>query len=383
MAKRDYYEVLGINRSASKDEIKKAYRKLAMQYHPDRNPGDKKAEENFKEAAEAYEVLSHDDKRNQYDRFGHEGVRGSAFGSEGFSSVNDIFSHFSDIFGGSSIFDDFFGGGQTRSRSRGRGGGTPGSDLRVTLKLTLQEISTGVTKKIKIKKQVKCADCNGSGAEAGTSLKTCTVCQGSGEVRTVSRSVFGQFVNITTCSNCNGEGKTIDSPCKKCYGDGRYNDETNIKIEVPAGVEEGNYMTMRNEGNAGKRGGPNGDIIVVFQELKHQHFVRNGDDIVYDLFINFPQAALGSDVEVPTLIGKAMLRIDAGTQPGKVLRMRGKGIRHLQSSGSGDQLVRVNVAVPKKLNSKEKELLKQLSKLPNVSSLPDDKEQSFFSKFGL
>lgn len=383
MAKRDYYEVLGINRSASKDEIKKAYRKLAMQYHPDRNPGDKKAEENFKEAAEAYEVLSHDDKRNQYDRFGHEGVRGSAFGSEGFSSVNDIFSHFSDIFGGSSIFDDFFGGGQTRSRSRGRGGGTPGSDLRVTLKLTLEEISTGVTKKIKIKKQVKCADCNGSGAEAGTSLKTCTVCQGSGEVRTVSRSVFGQFVNITTCSNCNGEGKTIDSPCKKCYGDGRYNDETNIKIEVPAGVEEGNYMTMRNEGNAGKRGGPNGDIIVVFQELKHQHFVRNGDDIVYDLFINFPQAALGSDVEVPTLIGKAMLRIDAGTQPGKVLRMRGKGIRHLQSSGSGDQLVRVNVAVPKKLNSKEKELLKQLSKLPNVSSLPDDKEQSFFSKFGL
>ncbi len=383
MAKRDYYEVLGINRSASKEEIKKAYRKLAMQYHPDRNPGDKQAEENFKEAAEAYEVLSHDDKRNKYDRFGHEGVRGSAFGSEGFSSVNDIFSHFSDIFGGSSIFDDFFGGGQTRSRSRRRGTGTPGSDLRVTLKLTLEEIATGVTKKIKIKKQVKCTDCNGSGAEAGTSLKTCTVCQGSGEVRTVSRSVFGQFVNITTCSNCNGEGKTVDSPCKKCYGDGRFNDDTTIKIDVPAGVEEGNYMTMRSEGNAGKRGGPNGDIIVVFQELKHQHFVRNADDIVYDLFINFPQAAMGAEVEVPTLTGKAMLKIDAGTQPGKVLRMRGKGIKHLQSSGSGDQLVRINVAVPKKLNSKEKELLKQLSRLPNVSSLPDDKEKSFFSKFGL
>lgn len=383
MAKRDYYEVLGINRSASKEEIKKAYRKLAMQYHPDRNPGDKQAEENFKEAAEAYEVLSHDDKRNKYDRFGHEGVRGSAFGSEGFSSVNDIFSHFSDIFGGSSIFDDFFGGGQTRSRSRRRGTGTPGSDLRVTLKLTLEEIATGVTKKIKIKKQVKCTDCKGSGAEAGTSLKTCTVCQGSGEVRTVSRSVFGQFVNITTCSNCNGEGKTVDSPCKKCYGDGRFNDDTTIKIDVPAGVEEGNYMTMRSEGNAGKRGGPNGDIIVVFQELKHQHFVRNADDIVYDLFINFPQAAMGAEVEVPTLTGKAMLKIDAGTQPGKVLRMRGKGIKHLQSSGSGDQLVRINVAVPKKLNSKEKELLKQLSRLPNVSSLPDDKEKSFFSKFGL
>jgi len=383
MAKRDYYEVLGVNRGASKEEIKKAYRKLAMQFHPDRNPGDKKAEENFKEAAEAYEVLSHDDKRNKYDRFGHEGVRGSAFGSEGFSSVNDIFSHFSDIFGGSSIFDDFFGGGQTRGRSRRRGGGTPGSDLRVTLKLTLEEIATGITKKIKIKKQVKCTDCNGSGAEAGTSLKTCTVCQGSGEVRTVSRSVFGQFVNITTCSNCNGEGKTIDSPCRKCYGDGRYNDETTVKIDVPAGVEEGNYMTMRSEGNAGKRGGPIGDIIVVFQELKHRHFIRSADDIVYDLFINFPQAALGSEVEVPTLTGKAMLKIDAGTQPGKVLRMRGKGIKHLQSSGSGDQLVRVNVAVPKKLNSKEKDLLKQLSKLPNVSSLPDDEEKSFFSKIGL
>ncbi|MBT8390324.1 MAG: molecular chaperone DnaJ [Ignavibacteriaceae bacterium] len=382
MAKRDYYEILGINRSASNEEIKKAYRKLAMQYHPDRNEGDKVAEEKFKEAAEAYEILSHDDKRNTYDRFGHEGVRGSGFGTEGFSSVNDIFSHFSDIFGGSSIFDDFFGG-QTRGRSGRRTGGNPGSDLRVTLKLTLEEIATGVTKKIKIKKQVKCADCNGSGAEAGTSLKTCTVCNGSGEVRNVSRSVFGQFVNITTCSNCSGEGKTIDSPCKKCYGDGRYNDETALKIDVPAGVEEGNYMTVRGEGNAGKRSGPNGDIIVVFQEIKHRFFIRNGDDIVYDLFVSFPQAALGNEVEVPTLTGKAMLKIDAGTQPGKILRMRGKGIRHLQSSGSGDQLVRVNVTVPKKLNAKEKELLNQLSKLPNISYLPNEEQKSFFSKFGL
>jgi molecular chaperone DnaJ len=383
MSKRDYYEVLGVNKGASKDEIKKAYRKLAMQYHPDRNPGDKKAEENFKEAAEAYEVLSHDDKRNKYDRFGHEGVSGSAFGTEGFSSVNDIFSHFSDIFGGSSIFDDFFGGGQTRNRSYRKGTGTPGSDLRVTLKLTLEEIATGVTKKIKIKKQVKCTDCNGSGADAGTSLKTCPVCNGAGEVRTVSRSVFGQFVNITACSNCNGEGKTIDTPCKKCFGDGRYNEETTVNIEVPAGIEEGNYLTMRGEGNSGKRGGSNGDIIVVFQELKHKNFVRNADDIVYDLFINFPQAALGSEVEVPTLTGKAVLKIDAGTQPGRILRMRGKGIRHLQSSGTGDQLVRVNVTVPKKLNSKEKELLKQLSQLPNISSIPDDDEKGFFRKFGL
>ncbi len=383
MAKRDYYEVLGVNRNASKEEIKKAYRKLAMQYHPDRNPGDSQAEENFKEAAEAYEVLSHDEKRTKYDRFGHEGVRGSAFGTEGFSSVNDIFSHFSDIFGGSSIFDDFFGGSQTRGRGRRRTGGTPGADLRVTLKLTLEEIAKGVTKKIKIKKQVKCTDCNGSGAEAGTSLKTCPVCQGTGEVRSVSRSVFGQFVNITTCNNCNGEGKTVETPCKKCYGDGRYNDEETIKIDVPAGVQDGNYMSLRSQGNAGKRGGPNGDIVVVFQELKHEHFSRQEDDIIYDLFITFPQAALGDQVEVPTLNGKAMLKIDPGTQPGKLLKMKNKGIQHLQYSGMGDQIVRVNVVVPKKLNSKEKELLNKLNEMPNINSIPESEKKSFFSKFGL
>jgi molecular chaperone DnaJ len=383
MEKRDYYEVLGINRSASKEEIKKAYRKMAMQHHPDRNPGDSSAEEKFKEAAEAYEVLSHDDKRNQYDRFGHEGVRGSAFGTEGFSSVNDIFSHFSDIFGGSSIFDDFFGTGQNRSRNRQRTGGTPGADLRVTIKFTLEEIATGVTKKIKIKKQVKCTDCSGSGAEAGTSLKTCPVCSGSGEVRSVSRSVFGQFVNITTCSNCNGEGKTIETPCKKCYGDGRYTGEETIKIDVPAGVENGNYMTLRNQGNAGKRGGPNGDIVVIFQEIKHEHFIRQDDDIIYDLFVTYPQAALGEEVEVPTLNGKAMLKIDAGTQPGKLLRMKNKGIRHLQYSGSGDQIVRVNITVPKKLNSKEKEMLKELGEMPNINTIPESEKKSFFSKFGL
>jgi molecular chaperone DnaJ len=383
MTKRDYYEILGINKNASKEEIKKAYRKLAMQYHPDRNPDDKQAEENFKEAAEAYEILSHDDKRNQYDRFGHEGVRGSGFGSEGFSNVNDIFSHFSDIFGGSSIFDDFFGGGQTRGRNRRRTGGTPGADLRVTLKLTLEEIATGASKKIKIRKQVKCTDCNGSGAEAGTSLKTCPACQGTGEVRSVSRSVFGQFVNITTCSNCNGEGKTVEKPCKKCYGDGRYNDEETIKIDVPAGVQDGNYLTLRNQGNAGKRGGPNGDIAVIFQELKHQNFIRHDDDVIYDLFITFPQAALGDQVEVPTLNGKAMLKIDPGTQPGKLLKMKNKGIQHLQYSGIGDQIVRVNIAVPKKLSSKEKELLKQLSEMPNISSIPESEKKSFFSKFGL
>jgi molecular chaperone DnaJ len=382
MAKRDYYEVLGITRSATKEEIKKAYRKLAMQYHPDRNPGDKSAEDKFKEAAEAYEILSHDEKRNNYDRFGHEGVRGSGFGTDGFSNVNDIFSHFSDIFGGSSIFDEFFGGNQ-RGRTRRRGGGTPGSDLRVNLKLTLEEIATGITKKIKIRKQVKCKDCNGTGAQAGTSLKTCPVCNGSGEVKTVSRSVFGQFVNIQACNNCQGEGQVVDSPCKTCSGDGRVDDESTLKIDVPAGVEEGHYMTMRGEGNSGKRGGQPGDVIVVFQELRHEQFVRDKDDIIYNLFITFPQAALGTDIEVPTLTGKAMLKIDAGTQPGKMLKMKGKGIRHLNYSGSGDQIVKINVAIPQKLNSKEKDLIKQLSEMPNVKTSSDNEKNSFRSKFGL
>jgi len=382
MAKRDYYEVLGINRNATKEEIKKAYRKLAMQYHPDRNPGDKSAEDNFKEAAEAYEILSHDDKRNNYDRFGHEGVRGSGFGTDGFSSVNDIFSHFSDIFGGSSIFDEFFGGSQ-RGRSRRRGSGTPGSDLRVNLKLTLEEIATGITKKLKIRKQVKCNDCNGTGAQAGTSLKTCPVCNGAGEVKTVSRSVFGQFVNIQACNNCQGEGRVVDSPCKTCSGDGRIEDDSMIKIDVPAGVEDGQYMTLRGEGNSGKRGGQPGDILVVFQELKHDQFIREKDDIIYNLFVTFPQAALGDEVEVPTLTGKAMLKIDQGTQPGKMLKMKGKGIRHLNYSGSGDQIVRINVAVPQKLNSKEKDLIKQLSEMPNVKNSSDSEKNNFFSKFGL
>jgi len=382
MTKRDYYEILGINRNATKDEIKKAYRKLAMQYHPDRNPDDKEAEEKFKEAAEAYEILSHDDKRNNYDRFGHEGVRGSTFGSEGFSSVNDIFSHFSDIFGGSSIFDEFFGGSQ-RGRTRRRGSGTPGSDMRVTLKLTLEEIATGISKKIKIKKQVKCNDCNGTGAQAGTSLKTCPVCNGAGEVKTVSRSVFGQFVNITACHNCNGEGQVVDSPCRKCSGDGRVQDETTINIEVPAGVQDGNYMTLRGEGNSGKRGGQSGDIIVVFQELPHDNFIRENDDIIYNLFVTFPQAALGAEVEVPTLTGKAILKVDPGTQPGKMLKMKGKGIRHLNYSGSGDQIVRINVAIPQKLNSKEKEIIKKLSEMPNVKTSSENEKKNFFSKFGL
>ncbi len=381
MAKRDYYEVLGVSKNASKEELKKAYRKLAMQYHPDRNPGNKEAEEMFKEAAEAYEILNDDNKRARYDRFGHEGVKGSGFGSQGFSDVNDIFSHFSDIFGGgSSIFDDFFGGGQQRGRQRGRG--VPGSDLKVTLKLTLEEIAEGTSKKIKLKKQIKCDQCNGSGAEGSTSKKKCPICNGTGEIRSVSRSVFGQFVNITACANCSGEGEVIDTPCKKCMGDGRINEEVTVKIDVPAGVHEGSYMTMRGEGNSGKRGGQPGDLLVVFKEEEHEYFIREEDDIIYDLTITFPDAVLGTEVDVPTLAGKARLKIDSGTPAGKLLKMRDKGIKHLNHSGHGDQIVRINVNIPKKLSNKEKELLKELAEQPNFKSSDKDDEKGFFKRFG-
>ncbi len=381
MTKRDYYSVLNVDRNASKEELKKAYRKLAMMYHPDRNPDDKEAEEKFKEAAEAYDVLNNDEKRAKYDRFGHDGVRTSDFGSSGFTDVNDIFSHFSDIFGGSSIFDDIFGG--STQRGRRRGAGSPGADLRINLKLTLEEIASGITKIIRIKKQVTCNRCNGTGADKSTSLKTCPVCNGLGEVKSVSRSVFGQFVNITTCHNCDGEGRVIDVPCTKCMGDGRYQDEKMLDVNVPAGIHEGSYMTLRGEGNAGKRGGEVGSIIVVFEEIPHKYFVRSENEIIYNLFITYPQAVLGAEVEVPTLNGKAILKIDAGTQPGKLLKMRGKGIKHLNSSGAGNQIVKVNVAVPQKINSKEKDLLKQLSEMPNIKDSSKAEEKSFFKRFHL
>lgn len=381
MNKRDYYEVLGVDRNASKEELKKAYRKLALQYHPDRNPDDKSAEEKFKEAAEAYEVLNDDDKRARYDRFGHEGVKGS-YGSAGFNDINDIFSHFSDIFSGFSMFDnDFFGTGQ-RGGQRRTHTGIPGTDLKLTLKLTLEEIAEGVTKKIKVKKQVKCDECNGTGAEAGTSTKTCPVCNGSGEIRHVTRSVFGQFVNITPCNNCGGEGKVVDSPCKKCMGDGRIAKETTVSVNIPAGVTDNSYMTLNGEGNAGKRNGPAGDLIVIFQESKHEHFLRDGDHILYEVVVTYPEAVLGAEVEVPTLKGKAVLKIEPGTSPGKLLKMKDKGIKHLHHSGRGDQIIRVNIDVPQKLNQKEKELLKELSEQPNFK-LVNVEHKGFFGKFGL
>ncbi len=384
MAKRDYYEILEVTKSADGEEIKKAYRKAAMKYHPDRNPNNKEAEDKFKEAAEAYEVLSDDAKRRRYDQYGHEALRpGADF--HGYTDVNDIFSSFGDIFGqgfSGGIFEEVFSGGRSRQRSRPTG--VPGSDLKIRLKLSLEEIAAGVEKKLKLKRWKSCDVCNGTGAKGGSAKSTCPICNGTGEIRHVSRSVFGQFVNISTCSNCGGEGKIIRDKCATCSGEGRVQGEATIKVNVPAGVSEGNYIPLRGQGNAGQRGGPPGDLIVIIEEEPHKIFLRNGDDIILDLLVSYPDAVLGTDLEIPTLTGRARLRIDAGTQSGKILRMREKGIPHLNSNQRGDELIRVNVWVPTKVTKEEKDALKALEKSENVKPKEGDKsahsDKSFFEK---
>lgn len=384
MAKRDFYEILGVARSASTDEIKKAYRQMAMKFHPDRNPGNKDAEERFKEAAEAYEVLGDPDKRQRYDQFGHDGLRGTNY--RDFTDINDVFSTFGDIFGGGiggSIFEEVFGGGGQRTRRRQAQHGQPGSDLKVRLPLSLEEIAIGVEKKIKVRRQKKCDVCNGSGAKSSSGKSVCPQCNGSGELRQVSRSMFGQFVNITACPTCEGEGRIIKEPCLSCHGEGRVQGESTIKVTVPAGVSEGNYIPLQGQGNAGRRGGPAGDLIVAIEEEPHQHFKRNGDDIIYDLYVSFPNAALGGQVEIPTLTGKAKLTVDPGTPSGRLLRMRERGIPHLNGYGRGDQLVRVNVWVPSRLTQKEKELLKELSAMEHMTPTEEDRlagDKTFFDK---
>ncbi|NIW80799.1 MAG: molecular chaperone DnaJ, partial [Calditrichae bacterium] len=300
MAKRDYYEILNVSRNASQDEIKSAYRKLAMKYHPDRNQGNKDSEEKFKEVSEAYEVLSNSQKRQMYDNFGHEGLKGTGAGPGG-GGFHDPFDIFREVFGGGlgSIFDDFFGGGG--ARTRGRSYRQRGSDLQIKLKLSLEEIATGVKKKIKVNKLVNCSTCNGSGQKSGSQSSTCPTCQGSGEVRQVSQSLFGRVVNVTTCPQCRGEGKVITDPCPTCRGEGRDRGEEAVEFNIPPGVNTGNYLTLEGKGNVGPRGGPAGDLIIAIEEKEHPVFMRHGNDIVFDLYLSYPQAATGTEVQIPTI----------------------------------------------------------------------------------
>jgi len=360
---RDYYEILGVNRSAQPEELKKSYRKIAMQYHPDRNPGKKEAEEKFKEAAEAYAVLSDPEKRRIYDQYGEAGLKGAG-GFSGAQSMNmeDIFSMFGDIFGGHfgglGGFEDFFGGGRQRVRTSER----RGSDLKLRMPLTLEEISTGISKKVKVKRQEVCPTCHGSGAKPGSSTVTCPVCRGSGEVREVARSFFGQVVNVRPCSNCHGEGAVIEQRCPQCGGEGRYQGSKELTIKVPAGVTTGNYLTMHGEGNAGTHQGSRGDLIVIFEEKPHEYFVRNEDDIYIDLHIMPSEAVLGTEMVVPTLNGRVNLTIPPGTQSGKILRLKNKGLPHLQHPGKGDMMVRVQIEIPEKASGKEMDLYRELIK---------------------
>jgi molecular chaperone DnaJ len=375
---RDYYEILGVAKGATPDEIKKAYRKKALQYHPDRNPGDADAEAAFKEAAAAYEVLSNADKRARYDRFGHAGVNGGQGGpgGAGFRDIQDIFSAFSDIFGEQA-------GGRAGFRGFSGAGRRTGSDLRVRLPLTLEEVAEGVEKKIKVRKFVPCGTCAASGARpGGASAQTCSTCGGAGEVRQVANSFFGQFVSVQPCPHCRGEGRIVTDPCTDCAGDGRVKGEDTINVEVPAGVQEGHFLVVRGAGNAGRRGDPAGDLRVEIEETPHEHLVRDGADVRYELYLSFPDAALGTEVEVPTLKGWARLQIDAGVQSGRVLRMRERGVPDLSSGRRGDQLVTVHVWTPRQLDPEQRSLLEQLRDEPSFQPQPDSprEKKSFFRR---
>jgi molecular chaperone DnaJ len=380
MVKRDYYEILGVAKGSSQDEIKKAYRKVAMQYHPDRNPGDKSAEEKFKEAAEAYEILSDADKRSQYDRFGHAGVSGNGRGGFGGGNMNmdDIFSQFGDIFG-EDIFGSFFGGG-AGTRTRGRARGTRGSTLRIKLKLNFEEIAKGVTKSIKVKKYVPCATCSGSGAKDRGSVQTCGTCGGSGQVRKVTNTFLGQMQTVTTCPTCSGEGSVVTAKCGVCKGEGRVFSEETVTIDIPAGVQEGMQLNVTGRGNAGERGGSAGDLIVLIEEEAHPELVREGLNVAYELHLSFPDAVFGTQVEVPTIDGRAKIKIPAGTQSGKIFRLKGKGFPAVNSYEKGDQLIHVNVWTPQNVTAEEKAMLEKMNSSQNFKPNPDKNERSFFDK---
>lgn len=379
MAKRDYYEVLGVGKSASADEVKKAYRKLALQYHPDKNPGNKEAEEKFKEAAEAYEVLSDQQKRARYDQFGHAGMGGASGGPQNMN-MDDIFSQFGDIFG-ESVFGDFFGGGGGR-RQQQRQRGVRGSNIRIKVKLTLQEIAEGARKTIKVKKYVVCDTCHGSGAKDAGSVTTCKTCQGSGFVRRVQNTILGQMATTQTCHTCHGSGQQVTANCPKCHGEGRMYGEDTITLDIPAGVHEGVELSMNGKGNSGEKGGPAGDLLISVEEVKDNDLKREGNHVLYDLYISFAEAALGTKVEVPTIDGKARITIPEGTQGGHIMRLKGKGLPGLNTYGRGDQIIQVHIWVPKKLTSEERKTLEKLREAKNF--IPDvnetRKEKSFFDK---
>lgn len=377
MEKRDFYEVLGVTKEATKEEIKKAYRKQALKYHPDKNPGDKKAEEKFKEAAAAYEVLSNDEKRARYDRYGHEGLggMGNGFGGAGMT-VEDIFASFGDIFG--DAFGGFGGFGASRRGSSRRV--NRGSNLRVKVKLNLKEIASGTEKKIKVNKYSTCSVCGGSGAADANSVTNCPTCHGSGHVTRITNTILGQMQTSSVCPSCGGEGKTITRKCPSCYGEGIVQKEEIIKISIPAGVGKGMQMTLSGKGNAARRGGVNGDLLVVIDEEENPELIREGNDLIYNLFISIPDAILGSNVEVPTVDSKVKIKIEPGTQPGKILRLRGKGLPEVNGYGRGDLLVNVNVWIPKNISKEEMRLIERFRDAESFTPKPDSSDKSFFER---
>ena len=377
MTKRDFYEILGVSKTATADEIKKAYRQKAIQFHPDKNPGNKEAEEKFKEAAEAYEILSSPEKRQKYDQFGHAGMNGGGgFGGHDMS-MDDIFSMFGDVFGGGGFggFGGFGGGSRSRGPRQHRG-----SDLRVKVTLNLSEVLTGVEKKLKVKKYVPCSHCSGSGAQGGSSYSTCSTCRGSGHVTRIQNTLLGQMQTSSSCPTCNGEGQIITNKCNHCSGEGVVREEEVISIKIPAGVGEGMQLNVSGRGNAGRRNGVNGDLFVVIQEEEHPDLIRDGNNLLYNLFVTFPEITLGTTKEIPTVDSKVKVKIEAGTQPEKTLRLRGKGLPDVNGYGKGDLLVRVHVWIPKKVNAEERKLLEKLQTSSNFIDGPDQADRNFFEK---
>lgn len=375
MSKRDYYEILGVSREASKEEIKKAYRKMAIKYHPDKNPDDKEAEEKFKEAAEAYEVLSDDTKRQRYNQFGHDGVKGAGGFGGGGMSMDDIFSSFGDVFGDAFGFSGFGGFGGNRGGQRV----SKGSNIRIRVKLTLAEMVNGVEKKLKVKKYVECKTCHGSGAKNG-SYTNCSTCNGSGRVTRISNTFLGQMQTTGSCPTCGGEGKIIKEKCTTCYGEGIVNDEEVISVKIPAGVTEGIQLNVSGKGNAARRGGINGDLLVVIEEIEDKELIRDGNDLIYNLYVSIPDAILGTTAEVPTVEGKVRIKVDPGTQSGKILRLRNKGIPQINGYGRGDMLVQVNVWIPEKLSKEEQKIIDKLKTAPSFQPQATKKDKSIFER---